>query len=391
MFRHERQHHPCCHCSDEQCRDQLKEKFRRLHELHAKHHGQFLRHYRYFRFFRPGAALFGLVILYLLFSWVGFKGVGLFFAALIIAKEAFQFFFLLRLEKRVFRPVESLKRGLDEVADGNYDVKVEYDKPNDLGFLIAAFNEMTARLSAGEKLQAEYEENRKALLANISHDLKTPLTAIRGYVEALLEGGPAQAENRDRYLRTIHHNIIYVNKLIDDLFLFSKLDMAKLEFVFEEVPARAFMGDLMEEYKFDLAERGVGFEYRDELAEDCRLRLDGKRIRQALNNIIGNAVQHGPEKGLAIKARLFRQEGFVGVAVADNGPGIPADKLPFIFDRFYRVAGERPKDANTGLGLAIARELVAAHGGRIAAASAAGEGSRFTVTLPISGEGGGGE
>ncbi len=390
MFRHEFRHHPCRHCSDEQCRSQMKEKFRRLHELHAqRHHGQFLRHYRYFRYFRPGAALFSLVILYLLFSWVGFKGVGIFFAALIVAKEALQFFFLLRLEKRVFKPVESLKRGLDEVADGNYDVKVEYDKPNDLGFLIAAFNAMTAKLSAAEKMQAEYEENRKALIANISHDLKTPLAAIQGYVEALLEGAPAQAGNEARYLQTIHHNIVYVNKLIDDLFLFAKLDMQKLEFVFEAVPVRAFMGDLMEEYKFDFAERGVGFEYRDELADDCRLKLDGKRIHQALNNILGNAVQHGPETGLAIKARLYRQEGFVCVAIADNGPGIPADKLPFIFDRFYRVAGERPKDLNSGLGLAIARELVAAHGGRITVASARDEGSRFTVMLPIACDGGG--
>lgn len=391
MFRDERPR-DFCQCPDERCRQEFAEKFRRLHDLHRlhdlrRHRGQFLRHYRYFRFFRPAAVLFTLALLYLLFSWVGFRGVGLFFAALIIVKEIVQFVFLLRLESRIFKPMESLRQGLDEVANGNYDFKVEYDRPSDLGFLIASFNEMTARLSAAEKVQAEYEANRRALVANISHDLKTPLTSIRGYVEALLEGAPATAENADRYLQTIHHNIIYVNRLIDDLFLFSKLDMEKLEFAFEAVPVRAFMDDLLEEYKFDFAERGIGFAYAAELAADCRALLDGKRLRQAVGNILGNAVQHGPEKGLAIAARLYRQGADACLAISDNGPGIPADKLPHIFDRFYRVAGERPKNyASTGLGLAIAKELVEAHGGRITAASAAGGGTTFTVTLPLIGE-----
>ena len=119
--------------------------------------------------------------------------------------------------------MERLKQGLDEVAKGNYDIKVEYDKPNDLGLLIASFNEMTEKLYESERTQTEYEENRNSLIANISHDLKTPITAIQGYIEALLEGTVTTAGNKDKYLRTIHHNTVYVNKLIDDLFLFSKL------------------------------------------------------------------------------------------------------------------------------------------------------------------------
>lgn len=118
--------------------------------------------------------------------------------------------------------MEKLKQGLDEVAEGNYDTKVKYDKPNDLGLLIASFNEMTEKLYESEKMQAEYEENRNSLIANISHDLKTPMTAIQGYIEALLEGTVTDAENRNKYLRTIHHNTAYVNKLIDDLFRFRR-------------------------------------------------------------------------------------------------------------------------------------------------------------------------
>jgi signal transduction histidine kinase len=280
--------------------------------------------------------------------------------------------------------MERLKQGLDEVAKGNYDIKVEYDKPNDLGLLIASFNEMTEKLYESERTQTEYEENRNSLIANISHDLKTPITAIQGYIEALLEGTVTTAGNKDKYLRTIHHNTVYVNKLIDDLFLFSKLDMQKLEFRYEDVLIRAFMNDLMEEYKFDLAERKIGFRYNVRLEHHYRVGLDGKRFHQAFNNIISNAVQHGPETDLSIEVELYKQDGFVCVSIKDNGPGIPEDKLPFIFDRFYRIDSERPKEfQSTGLGLAISKELVEAHGGKITVSSVAGN-TCFTIMLPIS-------
>ena len=280
MFRHARQHQRDF-CSNEQEQCQLHGKLRQLHDLHKLHelhHSQFLHHYKYFRYLRPIVIVFNLIILYLLFSWVGFKGIGIFFAALIVIKEIIQFVFLLRVEKRILKPMENLKQGLNEVAKGNYNVKLEYDRPNDLVLLIASFNEMTEKLYESEKLQSEYEENRKALVANISHDLKTPITAIQGYIEALLDGTATYLENRDKYLRTIHHNIVYVNKLIDDLFLFSKLDMQKLELNYENVEIRAFMDDLMEEYSFDLQERAIRFLYTVQLEGNWWVKLDGKRF-----------------------------------------------------------------------------------------------------------------
>ena len=368
------------YCPDEQGRRQFHAKLRLIHD---HHHDKFLQHYRYFRYIRPVAILFNIIILYMLFSWVGFKGIGIFFAAVIVIKEILHFLFFLRVERRIFKPMEKLKQGLDEVAKGNYDTKVEYDKPNDLGLLIASFNEMTEKLYEGEKMKAEYEENRNSLIANISHDLKTPMTAIQGYIEALLEGTVTHAEHRNKYLRTIHHNTVYVNKLIDDLFLFSKIDMQKLELRYEDVQIRAFMNDLMEEYRFDLAERKIRFLYVVRLEHDHRVSLDGKRFHQAFNNIISNAIQHGPVNDLSIQVELYEQDSFICISVNDNGAGIPEDKLPFIFDRFYRIDTERPKEfQSTGLGLAIAKELIEAHGGKISVSSVIGD-TRFTIMLPI--------
>ena len=133
------------------------------------------------------------------------------------------------MEKRIIIPIEKLKIGVDEIAKGNFNVKVEYNSPNDLGLLIFSFNEMTQKLYESEKIQMEYEENRKTLVANISHDLKTPITAIQGYIEALLDGSVKNEDDKKKYLQTILHNTVYTNKLIDDLFLFSKLDMQKLD------------------------------------------------------------------------------------------------------------------------------------------------------------------
>jgi signal transduction histidine kinase len=315
---------------------------------------------------------------------VGFKGIGIFFAVIISIKEIFQFLFLLRLEKRIFTPIEKLKLGVDEIAKGNYRIKVECDVPNDLGLLIYSFNEMAQKLYESEKIQTEYEENRKTLIANISHDLKTPITAIQGYIEALLDGSIKNESDKDKYLRTIHHNTVYINKLIDDLFLFSKLDMQKLDFSYEAVHICAFMNDFMEEYKFDLEEKNIKFEYVDQLEHDYCINLDGKRFHQAFDNIINNAVKHGPENDLVIQITMGLKNDFICLAIQDNGPGIAADKLPYIFDRFYRIDTERKKDyVCTGLGLAIAQELVEAHGGKITVSSQENEGTCFTIMLPI--------
>jgi signal transduction histidine kinase len=359
----------------------------KLRMIHSHHHHEFQKYHRYFRYFRPAFVLFNILILYLLFSWVGFKGIGLFFAALICIKEIFQFIFLLRLEKRIFAPIEKLKLGLDEIAKGNYNVKVECQTANDLGLLIFSFNEMAQKLYDSEKLQTEYEENRKTLIANISHDLKTPITAIQGYIEALLDRSIKNEGDQDKYLKTIHHNIVYINKLIDDLVLFSKLDMQKLNFSFENVSVRPFMKDFMEEYKFDLEEKNIEFQYGDQLEHYDFVKLDGKRFHQAFNNIISNAVKHGPENNLSIKVTMYRQNQFICLDIEDNGHGIAADKLPFIFDRFYRIDMERKKDYEcTGLGLAIAWELIEAHHGEITVSSIEAQSTCFTIMLPVLGD-----
>jgi len=345
---------------------------------------QFQHYNRRLKYIRPVFIIINLTLWYLIIRYMGIGIFGIFIAVLISIGGVYEIFFLWRLEKRVFNPIDQLKKGVEEIARGNYGVRIECDVLNDITLLVVSFNQMAQKLQEGEKVKVEYEENRKDLLANISHDLKTPITSIQGYIEAILERTDLGREELRRYLQIIYHNTAYMNKLIDDLFLFSKLDLDKLEFRFEKIPFRNFMSDLMEELGLELAEKQIEFSYRDNLALECIVNIDRKRIHQAVRNIIGNAIKYGPETGLRIDTTISRQNNRVIIEIQDNGSGIPTEKLPYIFERFYRIDAERTKDdVSTGLGLAITRELVEAHDGRISVSSVLNAGSCFTIELPL--------
>ena len=354
-------------------------------ESHAVHlHEEFRKFHRYLIWLRPAALLIPILLVYLMFRFIGVKSITIFFAVVFTAKEILHLLILMRLEKRIIKPVVKLKAGVEEIAKGNYDVKIESRVFNEVGVLINEFNKMAEKLSQNEKMKQTYEENRKALIANISHDLKTPITSINGYIEALLDGVITSPEKINSYLKIIESNMTYMNNLIDDLFLFSKLDMQKLEFKFENINIIPFFTDMVEEFKFILGEQGIAVNFNNKTTQELEVSIDRKRIYQAVRNIISNAVKYGDNENLVINVTIYEENNSIKIDIADNGPGIPEDKLPYIFDRFYRIDTERTKDLmSTGLGLAISKEILEAHGGRISVSSKMAEGTIFTLILPI--------
>ncbi len=352
------------------------------HEVREIHAG-FRRNAKKFRYLRIALLFINIGIFYLLYHFFEVKIIFILLLVFTIMREAAHFIFQARLEKQILQPIDTLIEGVEEIAKGNYDTEIIHPTRNKIQALIASFNNMAKKLKKGEEMQKEYEENRKLLIANISHDLKTPITSIQGYMEAILDG-VVPKDKIGTYFKTIYSNTQYMNKLIDDLFLFSKIDMDKLDYHFEKVSIHAFTSDLMEEFSFDFAENDLAFTYTNNLEEDCFVRIDRKRIHQAVQNIIGNSRKYGDEHDLALNCELARRENVIALSIKDNGPGIPSDKLPYIFNRFYRIEKERTKNLmSTGLGLSIAKELVKAHGGDISVCSVEGEGSCFTIILPI--------
>ena len=361
------------------------DKHAHLHRGHHKHHNkEFHQFQRYLKWLRPVTFLIPIAVIYLIFHFIGVKVITIFIAVIFGANQIIHLLILLSLEKRIIKPIEKLQKGVEQISSGNYEVRIENDIFNEIGILIHEFNDMAEKLQNSEEEKQEYEENRKALIANISHDLKTPITSVSGYIEVILDGVVTSPEKINSYLKIVESNMNYMNKLIDDLFLFSKLDMQKLEFKFEIVKIKSFMSDLMEEFKFTLGEENIIFNFHDKIEEEVLVNIDGKRIYQAIRNIIGNAVKYGVVDNLNIQTELIKEDNFIKINIKDNGPGIEKDKLPHIFNRFYRVDMERTKDLmSTGLGLAIAREMVEAHGGSIHVYSVLNEGSTFIIRLPI--------
>lgn len=378
--------------------DEHHRYLKKIHELHRmrnelehehykiyhKQFNEFNRIHRYFRWMRPVGILMSIFLLFLIFQFVGIKAITIFFMVIFIIHQGTHIYITMRMEKRIMEPIEKLKDGVEQIAKGNYDVRIENEIDNEVGMLIYDFNDMAETLSQAERMKQEYEENRKALIANISHDLKTPITSINGYIEALVDGVVTSPDKVNNYLKIIRNNTTYINNLIDDLFLFSKLDMQKLDFNYEKVEIRSFMSDLMEEFNFILSERNIKFGFEDNLSKELEVNIDRKRIYQVIRNIIGNAVKYGNQQELTIEVNLSSDDKYIKIEVKDNGPGIPKDKLQHIFNRFYRIDTERTKDfMSTGLGLAIAKEMIEAHGGKIYVTSIIGNGSTFTIQLPI--------
>lgn len=343
---------------------------------------------RYIKIFRKITLIVTIVIILFLLKVIGFKVATVIIILILLINEGTIIYMISRMEKRFINPMAKLQGGVRKIAEGDYSVRLEATERNEVGLLTNEFNKMARRLEEGEKIKKDYEDNRKALIANISHDLKTPITSINGYVEGLLERVVPE-ENIDNYLKVIKSNAAYMNRLIDDLFLFSKLDMQKLEFIFNKTNIKLYIEDIVEEFYFVLEEKQIGFDYSLGVKEEIFVNIDGKRLYRALRNIIDNAIKYGQGiENLRIEISLYNDLDNIFITISDNGYGIEKDKVDKIFKRFYRVDTERTKDFNsTGLGLAITKEIVDAHKGEIYVSSEVDVGTSFTIRLPIYKEG----
>lgn len=353
-------------------------------ELLLKRH--FKRYHRFFLF----SPLFLLAVLFMAFmisrgeSRIDPFALLMGILAIILLKELIALGISRRIYNRILMPVESLKMAVFEVTQGNYDVQVTSPSVPEITQLIEAFNEMSARLRESELLKQKYEANRKELIASISHDLKTPITSINGFTDGILDGVANTPEKQESYVRIIQQNARYMNRLIDDLLLYSKLDLHKLNFEFSPLPFGEYVSELFSELKLENEENGVVMTFANRLESDVSIPMDSRHFTRAIRNIVANAVTHGHGNAPQIDFTLDGTMDSLVLCIQDNGPGIASEQLPHIFDRFYRADCSRnPANGSSGLGLAIAREIVQAHRGTITAESIPGSGARICIRLPI--------
>lgn len=307
-------------------------------------------------------------------------------AMILICGVAAIFFSILFIANRtshsIIKPLNLLRKGSQEIKNGNLDYKIYYkSKGDEFEQVCADFDEMRIRLKSSVRTQMNVEKERKQLIAGISHDLRSPLTAIKGYVEGLRDGVASTPQMRKRYLQTIYRKACDMDNLVDKLFLFARLDSGQFPFNFEEVPIRKYLNNFFTQSLEDYRSRGLDLQYTDCLSGEEIVRMDLQELNRVLANILNNSVKYkiGARGVCRISARA--EAGRIILTLQDNGCGVDPEDLEDIFNDFFRTdrARENP-GSGSGLGLAIARHIIKAHDGRIYARS--GDGLTIIIELP---------
>ncbi|CEI81629.1 HAMP domain-containing sensor histidine kinase [Oceanobacillus oncorhynchi] len=286
------------------------------------------------------------------------------------------------MSRSIINPISKLSTAAKKISEGDLEYSVQSDKKDELGELANTFETMRLKLKEADREQKRYEANRQELIASISHDLKTPLTSIKGYVKGIQDGVANTPEKLDRYMDTIYRTANDMDGLIDELFLYSKLDLKKEAFQFEKVDLYAFYADFMEELAFNLEkEQGKAILAADP-KKDYMVEADREKLRRVVMNIIQNSLKYIDKKQKEIQVNLTSDTDRIVVEMRDNGSGIREEDIPYIFESFYRTdASRNSATGGSGLGLSIAAKIIQAHGGEIWAESRRGQGTSIYFTL----------
>ena len=286
------------------------------------------------------------------------------------------------LEKSFFGPISVLNKGMNHIRDGNLDFILKTDEEGEIGELYQNYEEMRLRLKESQEEKLLQEKQNRELLSNISHDLKTPITSIKGYVEGLIDGVANTPEKQDKYIRTIYNKANDMDHLIDELTLYSRIDSDRVPYNFHRINVGDYFGDCVEEIGMDLESRGIELSYANLIAPETRIIADPEQLKRVINNIVGNSVKYLDKPHGRIVFRLLDEEDSIRVEVEDNGKGIAPRDIPYIFDRFYRTDSSRNSaKGGSGIGLSIVKKIIEDHGGYIWATSTLGEGTCMHIVL----------
>jgi len=289
---------------------------------------------------------------------------------------------ILWVYRSIITPIRKLRDAANNIKDGNLDFTVDVSGHDEIGELGNAFESMRRQLkdNAEEKLRDETEN--RALISNIAHDLKTPITAIKGYSEGILDGVANTEEKKDKYVRTIYNKATEMDTLINELTLYSKIDTNRIPYDFAKLPVMGYFNDCIEEVGMDLEAKGIALSYFNYVTEEVQIIADPEQLRRVINNIVSNSVKYMDKQRGAISFRVRDVGDFIQVEIEDNGRGIATHDLPYIFDRFFRAdASRNSATGGSGIGLSIVKKIVEDHGGKIWATSQEGVGTTMYFVI----------
>lgn len=286
------------------------------------------------------------------------------------------------MTKSVENPINDLAMAADYIRDGNLNFEVMGSDYDEIDRLCTNFDTMRRELKRAGEREKYMKQERSMLLANISHDLKTPITSIKGYVEGIQDGIADTPEKLNRYLETIHAKAEIIDDMVNNLSMFSKLELSRMTFDFEKGDINVFLRGFIEDYRLDLEKNGV--ELKNNISDEkAAVKIDYEKMSRVFSNIIDNAVKYRNENKPELEVNTFIRDEGVYVCISDNGIGIEEKELKNVFDGFYRVDSSR-SIKGSGLGLGIVKQIVEKHGGKIWLKSEGlGKGTTAIVYLPL--------
>jgi len=283
--------------------------------------------------------------------------------------------------KNITKPLDILTRGVNQIHEKNFAHRIEYTDNDEFRPVCEAFNQMAAQLEASTERRLKDEANRRELLAGISHDLRTPLTTINGYLDGLESGVASTPEMREKYFHTIKNKTLDMKHIIEQLFLFSKLDMDEFPFSPARFELSCVLSDMVEELTEEYAMRGLEIVINDSL-QNVFVYADVSQFRRVIINILENSVKYKEKETGRMEISCSLYNNFVQIRFADNGPGVNHDLLPNLFNAFYRADPSR-HTKGSGLGLAISAKIIERSGGTIHAENADTGGLVIVIRLPL--------
>lgn len=284
--------------------------------------------------------------------------------------------------RSVAAPLVKLRKATQNIKEGNLDFVLEVDGTDEFAELCRDFEEMRRRLKESAEEKVLLDKENKELISNISHDLKTPITAVKGYVEGIMDGVADTPEKMDRYVRTIYNKTNEMDHLINELTFYSKIDTNRIPYTFSKLNVDDYFSDCAEEVGLELETRGIQLYYANYVEKDVLVIADGEQIRRVIHNIISNAIKYMDKTKGVIQIRVKDVGDFIQVEIEDNGKGIASKDLTYIFDRFYRTDVSRNSSkGGSGIGLSIVRKILEDHGGKVWATSREGIGTIMYFVL----------
>ena len=276
----------------------------------------------------------------------------------------------------IYKPIKELSIAMRKIAEGDFDYRLPDKQEGEIGHLHDNYEQMRLQLKENAEEKMQNEKKSKELVSNISHDLKTPITSIKGYVEGIMDGVADTPEKMDKYIKTIYNKANDMDRLINELTTYSGIDSNKIPYHFHVLNIADYFQDCVEEVGLDLEQKDIQLNYTNLAPADTCIVADPEQLKKVINNIISNSVKYmGHDKGI-IDIRILDEGESVRIEIEDNGKGIAAKDIGNIVERFYRTDSSRNSlQGGSGIGLSIVKKIIEDHGGYVWATSKEGEGT----------------